>query len=65
SEKIAAMIDEEIESIVTEQYNKALDILKCSMDKLTAVANELFQKEKIDGEDFRKMMQNEPEKTEE
>ena len=65
SEKIAAMIDEEIESIVTEQYNKALDILKGSMDKLNVVANELFQKEKIDGDDFRKMMQNEPEKTEE
>ena len=65
SEKIAAMIDEEIESIVTEQYNKALDILKGSMDKLNVVANEIFQKEKIDGDDFRKMMQNEPEKTEE
>jgi len=65
SEKIAAMIDEEIESIVTEQYNKALDILKGSMDKLNVVANELFQKEKIDGEDFREIMKNEPEKTEE
>ena len=64
SEKVAAMIDEEIESIVTTQYNKALEILKGSMDKLNAVANELFQKEKIDGEDFRKMMSETPEITE-
>ena len=64
SEKVAAMIDEEIESIVTTQYNKALEILKGSMDKLNAVANELFQKEKIDGEDFRKIMSETPEITE-
>ncbi|MBQ7106525.1 MAG: ATP-dependent zinc metalloprotease FtsH [Clostridia bacterium] len=65
SEKIAAMIDEEIESIVTTQYNKALDILKGSMDKLNVVANELFQKEKIDGEDFRKIMSETQENIEE
>ena len=56
SDKIAASIDEEIESIVMAQYKKALDILKENMDKLNIVANELFQKEKIDGEDFRKIM---------
>ncbi len=56
SQKVAASIDEEIESIVMAQYNRALDILKNSMDKLTLVANELFHREKIDGEDFRKLM---------
>ncbi len=56
SEKIAAMIDEEIETIVNTQYEKAINILKKSMDKLNVVANELFQNEKIDGNDFREMM---------
>ncbi len=56
SEKIAAMIDEEIETIVNTQYEKALGILKNSMDKLNVVANELFHNEKIDGNDFREMM---------
>ncbi len=56
SDKIAATIDEEIESIITKQYSKAIDILKANMDKLTVVANELFHNEKIDGERFREIM---------
>ena len=63
SDKIAASIDEEIEDIVMTQYNKALGILKDNMDRLNVVANELFQKEKIDGEDFRKIMANDKNET--
>ncbi len=58
SEKIASLIDEEIESIVTEQYNKALEIISANMDKLSTVANELFREEKIDGERFVEIMKN-------
>ena len=61
SEKIAAMIDEEIEAIVMTQYNKALDILKNNMPKLHDVAKVLFSEEKIDGERFISIME---EKTE-
>ncbi len=61
SEKIAAMIDEEIESIVMTQYNKALDILKENMPKLHEVAKVLFNEEKIDGARFVSIME---EKTE-
>ena len=57
SDKIAAMIDEEIESIVMTQYEKALDILRANMDKLNEVARVLFHEEKISGEDFRKIME--------
>lgn len=56
SEKTSAAIDEEIESIVMSQYNKALDILKNHMDKLHAVSKVLFENEKISGDEFRAIM---------
>ncbi|MBP3706188.1 MAG: ATP-dependent zinc metalloprotease FtsH [Clostridia bacterium] len=57
SEKIAASIDEEIESIVMAQYKKALSILEGAMPKLHEVAKTLFEKEKISGDEFRDIMQ--------
>ncbi len=57
SDKIAAMIDEEIESIVMTQYDRAIDILKANMDKLNEVARILFSEEKISGDDFRAIME--------
>ena len=63
SDKIAAMIDEEIESIVMGQYEKALGILKENMDKLNEVARVLFTEEKISGEDFRAIMETKAEET--
>lgn len=57
SDKIAAMIDEEIESIVMNQYDRALEILKGNMDKLNEVARILFTEEKISGDDFRALME--------
>ncbi len=65
SEKIAAMIDEEIEAIVMSQYNKALDILKDNMLKLHEVAKVLFNEEKIDGERFISIMEEKTENIEE
>ncbi len=61
SDKIASIIDEEIESIVMTQYKKALDILSKNTEKLTILANELFYKEKIDGESFRAIMEQKAE----
>ena len=57
SEKIAAAIDDEIERIVTTQYDHALELLKAHMDKLHKVAELLFKKEKIDGDEFRQVME--------
>ena len=57
SEKTAAAIDEEIESVVMKQYTKALDILNNAMPKLHDVAKVLFEKEKITGDDFRAIME--------
>ena len=57
SENIAAMIDEEIKSIVDNAYQRCEDILKDNMDKLHAVAKELFEHEKLDGEQFAAIME--------
>ncbi len=59
SEKTAAMIDEEIESIVMSQYNKALSLLEKAMPKLHETAKILFNKEKITGDEFRAIMEAE------
>ena len=59
SEETAAVIDEEINKIISDQYKKAVDLLQQHMDKLHSVAKVLFEQEKIDGEAFRVIMQAE------
>ena len=62
-EEIKEKSIEEINAVVTKQYQKAIEILGGSMDKLTIVANELFHNEKIDGERFREIMAQDREMT--
>ena len=57
SEKTAAAIDDEIESVVMTQYKKAVEIIKTQMPKLHKVAQYLFENEKMSGEEFTKIMQ--------
>ena len=52
SEETAARIDEEVKRIIDKAYNTAREILSNNMDKLTAVAEKLLEKEKIDGDEF-------------
>ncbi len=59
SEKTAAVIDEEIESVVMTQYKKALELLNGAMPKLHKVAQILFEREKLSGEEFREIMSEE------
>ncbi|HCC34804.1 MAG TPA: ATP-dependent zinc metalloprotease FtsH, partial [Ruminococcaceae bacterium] len=56
SEKTAAIIDDEIDSIVTSGYARALKILEEHTAKLHEVAKNLFENEKIDGVQFTSMM---------
>ncbi len=58
SQKTAAIIDEEIESIVMTQYQKAVKILTDATSKLHDTAKILFEKEKISGDEFRALMEN-------
>ncbi len=57
SEKTAATIDEEIETVVMQQYQKAIKLLEGAMPKLHEVAKILFDNEKISGEEFRAIME--------
>ncbi len=59
SEKTAAVIDEEIESVVMQQYSKALKLLTDAMPKVHKVAQVLFENEKISGDEFREIMETE------
>ena len=52
SEETAGIIDEEVKSIIDFAYQKAETILKEHIDKLHRVAGVLLEKEKIDGEEF-------------
>jgi len=52
SEKTAQVIDEEISSIIEEQYQRALNILTENKDKLTALAELLLEREVIFKEDL-------------
>ena len=59
SEEIAKEIDQEIKNIVTAGYKRCEDILKENMDKLHILAEYLVKNEKIDGDDFLKLMNGE------
>ena len=52
SEQTSADIDSEVRRIIDHAYKTAEQILTMQMDKLTAVANVLLEKEKIDGDEF-------------
>ena len=52
SEQTAAVIDAETKQIIDKAYTKAKEILSEHIDKLHTVAGILLEKEKIDGEEF-------------
>lgn len=58
SEAVAAKIDEEIEAIISKEYEHAKEILSSHMDKLHKTAEYLFMNEKMDGKDFIKLMED-------
>lgn len=52
SERIAAMIDNEVKRIVEEGYNRAEELLKANLHKLHKVAQTLLEKETLTAEEF-------------
>ena len=58
SQAVASKIDIEIKKIVDEAYKKGEEILTTHIDKLHTVAKRLFEKEKIDGDEFKEIMEN-------
>ncbi len=60
SEKVAAEIDAEIRNMVEDAFDRAEEILQENMEKLHELAAYLLEHEKMDGEDFVKLMKGEP-----
>lgn len=60
SEAVAAEIDEEINKIIQNGYRRCEEILKAHADKLKELAEYLIEYEKIDGDQFRAMMEGRP-----
>jgi cell division protease FtsH len=58
SEATAEMIDREISDIISTQYERALDILKSREDVLKKGAALLLEKEKIEGEEIRALLES-------
>ncbi len=58
SEAIAAKIDEQIEKIIGEAYNEAKRLLSENIDKLHFIAKYLVKNEIMNGEQFRRIMED-------
>jgi cell division protease FtsH len=56
SQATAKLIDEEVQAIINQQYENALEILKQVKHLLDKGANMLIQNEKIEGEELRTLM---------
>jgi cell division protease FtsH len=59
SENTLAEIDSEVREIIDDAYNKAHDILESHMDQIHLLSKYLLKYEKIDAEDFEKLMAGE------
>lgn len=58
SNSTAEAIDEEIKTIISTEYAKALEILKSKKDILQKGAELLLEKEKIEGAEIKALMEN-------
>lgn len=59
SEAVASQIDDEVEKIILNAYKQTEDILTEHIDKLHAVALELVKREKLTGDEFKRIMNGE------
>ena len=59
SEHVAAIIDEEVQTIINESYEKVKAILKDKITVLHALAGRLLEKEKIEGPEFEEIFLSE------
>jgi cell division protease FtsH len=60
SESTARSIDEEVHRIVTDQYERVKGLVKANMDKLEAMAKALLERETLDAEEIRAVMDGIP-----
>ncbi|MBR5452025.1 MAG: ATP-dependent zinc metalloprotease FtsH [Clostridia bacterium] len=60
SNEVASKIDREVKAIIDACYKKGEDILKENIAKLHEVAKQLFENEKLTGDEFREIMEGKP-----
>lgn len=58
SEETANKIDEEVTRLINDAYARTEKILNEHMDKLTLVADNLIEKEKLSGDEFKSLIEN-------
>ena len=56
SEATAQVIDSEVQGILSEQYSKAIDILRSKKEILKDAGSILLEKEKIDGQELKTLV---------
>ncbi len=56
SEQTARIIDEEVKKITDDAYDKALNLLRNSQDKLKLLSDALLEKEVLSGEDVKRIL---------
>ncbi|MFH1191807.1 MAG: ATP-dependent zinc metalloprotease FtsH [Candidatus Omnitrophota bacterium] len=56
SEQTARIIDEEVKQITDNAYNKAIELLRNSQDKLKLLSSTLLEKEVLSGEEVKKVL---------
>ena len=56
SEHLAAKVDDEIKKIIDECFDRAKKILSENKEKLDLVAQELIEKETLDGSEFEELV---------
>jgi len=57
-EDVAAQIDREVHATIERSYNRAKEFLEKHMEALKAIAQTLFEKETLEGEEFVRMMES-------
>ena len=62
SDDVARQIDEEVRSIIEQAYNRATDVLTQHRAKLEKLAEELVEKETLDGDAFEALFSDLPPK---
>lgn len=60
SDETAARVDKEIHRVITECYNRAVQLLTENKDKLDLLAGVLYERENITGEEFMALLEGKP-----
>ncbi len=57
SDETAKLIDDEVESLITEAANRARDVIKANVQKLEALKDRLIDKETIEADEVKKVLE--------